>query len=374
MVQKGNVLLLLFFSWVSVAGAQDRASFDLRLDQDFESAEKTVELYEGLYGRPEAVAGLRGSQLALATTALLAQRRLSTRDLERSLEAVKFNQDLGEDLFRMKEARGNAGAIRELLDEVRRRRFADRVVGTVEQLFPPSARLKSRIPIYFVAFGHQNIDAFVRRVVWNGDEPAFVGEGNGELTIVMNLSKAVTYGRSVEERFFGVLSVVAHEVFHAAFGVYKDNSSGWRHYTATHQRPIDHLFALTQNEGIAYYLSLVHQTRGKLRPGWEEQVRTAFAAFSRNAEELLSPEISPRRASAIIRESNTSGYWESYGAMTGMIIARQIDQTLGRSALVETIASGPNDFFGKYVDLINRDGTLPALSPRVVQEIRRLRN
>jgi hypothetical protein len=374
MPKKRNALLLLLFLGVCVAGAQHRASFDLTLVQDFESAEKTLELYEGLYGRPGGVADLRGSQIALATTALLAQRRLSTADLERSLEAVKFNQDLGDDVFRMGEGRANAGAIRELLNEVRRRSFAERVIRTVEQLFPPSAAVKSRVPVYFVAFGHHNIDAFVRRVVWKGDEPQFVGEGRGELTIVMNLSKAVYYGRSIEERFVGVLSVVAHEVFHAAFGVYKDNSSRWRHYTATHRRPIDYLFALTQNEGIAYYLSLIQQTRGKLRPGWEEKVRLSFGTFSRNTEELLSPDVSPRRASDIVRESNTSGYWESYGAMTGMIIARQIDQTLGRAALVETVTLGPNDFFGKYVDLMKRDPTIPAFSPRVVQEIQRLRN
>ncbi len=374
MTQRQNVFLLLFFLGVCVAEAQHRASFDLTLDQDFESAEKTLELYEGLYGRPEGVAGLRGSKLALATTALLAQRTLSTQDLERSLEAVKFNQDLGDDVFRMREARANSGVIRELMDEVTRRSFADRVVRTVEQLFPPSADVKSRVPVYFVAFGHHNIDAFVRRVIWKGGDPAFVGEGNGELTIVMNLSKAVYYGRSVEERFVGVLSVVAHEVFHAAFGVYKDNSSRWRQYTATHRRHIDRLLALTQNEGIAYYLSLIHQTRGKLRPGWEEKIRSSFGTFSRNAEELLSPGISPRRASDIVRESNSSGYWESYGAMTGMIIARQIDQTLGRSALVETITIGPNDFFRKYVDLMEQDPTIPPLSPRIVQEIRRLRN
>jgi len=52
MTQRQNVFLLLFFLGVCVAEAQHRASFDLTLDQDFESAEKTLELYEGLYGRP----------------------------------------------------------------------------------------------------------------------------------------------------------------------------------------------------------------------------------------------------------------------------------------------------------------------------------
>jgi hypothetical protein len=50
-----------------------------------------------------------------------------------------------------------------------------------------------------------------------------------------------------------------------------------------------------------------------------------------------------------------------------MIIARQIDQTLGRQALSETIANGPADFFGKYADLMKRDGNIPVLSPLVIQ-------
>jgi hypothetical protein len=368
-----TICVSLLICVVCGAHAQRRATFDVALDQNLDSAEETLDVYGGLFGRPEGVAELRGSQIALATTALLAQRELTTQDLERSLEAAKYNQDLGDDVFRMKEARANAGAIKQLLAEVRRRNFGDRVVKTVEQLFPASATVKTRIPVYFVAFGHHNIDAFVRRVVWREDIPSFVGEGKGELTIVMNLSKAVSYGRSVDERFVGVLSVVAHEVFHAVFGVYKDNSAHWRRYYAGHQRYVDHLLALTQNEGVAYYLSLIHQTRGKLLPGWEEKVRSAFDSFSGGAEELLSPDVSSRRASEIIRQSNTSGYWESFGALTGMIIARQIDQGMGRSALVETIASGPIDFFGKYVDLMRRDPTIPQLSARVVREIQRMR-
>ena len=38
------------------------------------------------------------------------------------------------------------------------------------------------------------------------------------------------------------------------------------------------------------------------------------------------------------------------GAFTGMIVARQIDRAFGRDALRQTIALGPVDFFGKYID------------------------
>ena len=363
------VLLLL----QRVCPAQPGEYFNVVLRIDYASAEKTLELYRGLSGRPAEIAALRGSQIALSTTALLSQRELDTPALESALEAVKFNQNLGDDVFRMKAARENVDAISDLLSESQKRNFGQKVVSTVAQLFPPDAHVSTVIPVYFVAFGHQNIDAFVRRVIWRGDSPVFTGEGQGELTIVVNLAKSVNYGRSTDERFLGMLSVVAHEVFHAAFGVYKDSSPAWRAYYATHQTSLDQLLDLTHNEGIAYYLSLIQSARGKLPPDGLERAQRSFAQFNQSAAELLSSGTSARRAEDIIRLSNTSGYWESYGAITGMIIARQIDQTLGRQALIETIANGPEDFFRKYAGLMKGDNGIPALSAQLIEAVNRSR-
>ena len=351
--------------------AQQNDMFNVYLRIDYASAEKTLELYRGLGGRPADIAALRGSQIALSTTAFLAQRPLDTPELEEALESVKFNQGLGDDVFRMHDARANVAAISELLAEAQKRNFGQKVVSTVAQLFPSDARVSTMIPIYFVAFGHQNIDAFVRRVVWRGDTPSFTGEGQGELTIVVNLAKCVNYGRSVDERFIGMLSVVAHEVFHAAFGVYKDGSSVWKDYYASHRTPFDQLLDLSHNEGIAYYLTLIQSSRGRLPADGLERARHSFEDFNRNAAELLAPGTTFRRSEDIIRLSNTSGYWENYGAITGMIIARQIDQALGRQALSETIARGPSDFFGKYADLMKRDGNIPVLSGAIIQSATR---
>lgn len=366
-----HYLPILLLALVVPGSAQEHGEFQLVLELNYQSAEKAIELYQGLSGNPAEIARLRGSQLAMATTALLAQRRLDLALLENSLEAAKFNQGLGDDLFRMKDARANVLAIKELYTELRRRNFGQKVATTVEQLFPAGARVRGTLPIYFVAFGHQNIDAFVRRVIWQDDRPAFVGEQQGEPTIVVNLAKAVYYGRTVDERFIGLLSTVAHEVFHAAFDSYKDQSSVWREYYAKHQSYLDSFLDLTQNEGIAYYLSLVQSSHGRLPIDWQQRVGSAFAMFNRSAEELLSPAVPPHRAQEIIRTSNTSGYWESFASITGMVMAKQIDQAMGRQALTETIAKGPVDFFAKYVDASKRDGNLPALSPSLIQTIRR---
>jgi hypothetical protein len=358
-----------FLALLLPAYAQEHGEFQLVLELNYQSAEKTLELYQGLSGNPAEIARLRGSQLALATTAHLAQRRLDVQLLESSLQSAKFNQGLGDDVFRMKEARTNVVAIKELYTELRRRNFGQKVASTVEQLFPAGARVRGTLPMYFVAFGHQNIDAFVRRVSWENDRPMFVGEQQGEPTIVVNLAKAVYYGRSVDERFVGLLGTVAHEVFHAAFDAYKDQSPFWHEYYARHQSYFDSFIDLAQNEGIAYYLSLVQSSRGRLPADWQQRIGAAFAVFNRSAEELLTPSLPRRRAEEILRTSNTSGYWESFGSIAGMVMAKQIDQALGRQALTETVAKGPIDFFEKYIEAAKRDANLPALSSSVVQAI-----
>ena len=365
------VILLLTFS--THFHGQRSSHFDVRLVLDYESAEKTVELYKGLSGRPSEIAQLRGSRIALATTSLLAQRVLDIHTLEAALEEAKFDQISGDDVFRLKEARRAVGAIEGLLIEIKRRNFARKVTSTVEQLFPPDANIVTSIPIYFVAFGHHNINAYVRRVAWRGHVPIFVGEGEGELTIVVNLARAVYSGETVDERFIGTLSVVAHEVFHAAFGVHKDNSPIWHDYYIKHRTYLDQLLDLTQNEGIAHYLTFEQRFRGYLPPDWNQKVRASFEQFNESAGELLSPSIPSHRANELIRTSNTASYWDSYGAITGLFIARQIDQALGRARLVETVASGPFDYFEKYIALMERDNNLPKLSDDIVRFVERSR-
>jgi hypothetical protein len=355
--------------WLGTAASQTNPNFNVRLVLNFESAEKTIGLYEGLTGRGSEIAQLRGSQIATATTGLLAQQPLASSDLEKSLEAIKYRQLIGNDVFRLKEARENVAAIKELLAEIKHRNFAQRVTATVEQLFPATARINTSIPVYIVAFGHHNIDAYVRRVSWRGDTPVFVGEGEGELTIVVNLAKAVYYGRNADERFVGTLSVVAHEAFHAAFGVYKDTSPSWKAFYAERHSYLDALLDLTQNEGIAYYLSFEQRTGGYLPNDWDTRVRASFGEFNKSAGELLSTSLPPARANELIQRSNTAGFWESYGAITGLFIARQIDRSLGRAALVQTVADGPVAFFRTYTELERKDNNLPTLSAMISHAI-----
>lgn len=336
---------------------------------DYASAEECIRLYEDQFVNTGEIASLRGNTIATSTTGMIESKGIGAYLLKNNLDTLKHRLYFQTDVYNLEDAKRNVTAIREMLDALKRRNFSRRVMATVEQIFPRDVEVSARIPVFIVALGHENVDAYVRRIAWDGDMPRFVGEDEGELTIVINLAQAVKYSDNLEERFIELLGVVAHEVFHAAFGVYKENSPTWKLYERTHQRPIDILLDLTHNEGIAYYLSLEQQGRGRLPHDWDSRMREVFMTFNKNAKELLSPRTSGSRLSELIRSANLSGFWESYGSMTGMYIARTIDKELGRSSLIETLSLGPMDFFSKYIELTKNNAAFPNLNAALEQEI-----
>ncbi len=349
----------------ALSQAQMNPRFDVNLHIDYTSAEEMIQLFDDEPVGIDELASLRGNKIAASTTGLIADRASLTDKLADELDSLKFHQIIRDDVYHLEEGRKNSAAIKELLTEMQKSNFNRKVAATVEQIFPRDAEISLLVPVYVVALGHENVDAFVRRIIWHNDVPEFVGDSRGELTIVVNLSHAVAYADNLQDRYLSLLGVVAHELFHAAFAEYQDRSPVWQEYRRTHQRPFDELTDLTQNEGIAYYLSIDQRGHGYVPRDWYPSARTAFAAFDANAEELLSRTLTPERASALIRSANLSGYNESYGAHCGMFMAREIDLRLGREALIETIANGPVDFFQKYASLAARDNSLPPLSEAV---------
>jgi hypothetical protein len=364
-------LLLLGIFVTAYSYSQTNSNFNVNLLLEYSSAEQSIDLYEDQLVNTQALAELRGNRIAASTTGLIENRSALNNLLTSYLDSLKYHQIIQDDIYHLEDARKDVGPIKELLAEIKKQNFNRRVVATVEQIFPQDAAVTITIPLYFVVFGHENVDAYVRRIIWHGDTPQFVDDDEGELTIVVNLAKAVNYAPALEECFISLLGVVAHEVFHAAFGAYKDNSPTWKRYYRKHKRPFDILLDLTQNEGIAYYLSLDQRGRGYLPRDWYNRTRDVFKTFNTNASELLSPSISPNRVSKLIRAANLNGYWESYGSMTGMFISREIDLRLGRASLIETIALGPFNFFRKYLELTKEDSNLPRLRQKITAEILR---
>ena len=362
------VLVGLVCGWER-SPCQSNPNFNITLDLNYISAERMIDLYEDRFVSIDEVANLRGNRIAASTTGLIAHQGAEVADLKCFLDSLKDHAPISNDVYHLQSSREHMADIKTFLDEIKKSSFSRKVTATVEQIFPQNARVDAVVPLYFVALGHENVDAFVRRIVWHRDVPQFVGENEGTLTIVVNLAKAIDYPGKPQEKLTTLLYVVAHEVFHAAFGVYKDSSPLWKRYFAKHRQPFDVLSELTQNEGIAYYLSLEQAGKGNIPYDWDAKVREVFGIYNKNAGELLSGRLTSQRASELIRTANLSGYWESYGAMTGMAMAREIDNHLGRAALIETIANGPIDFFLKYISISDQYG-LPEFNKTIVERIK----
>ncbi len=349
--------------------SQDNPAFNVNLVFDYTAAEQSIALYKDRWVNTAALAELRGNRIAASTTGLIAESRTVPALLQSYLDSLRSHDIIRQDIYNLETARKNVATIEEMVTELKKRNFSQSVVATVEQIFPDNASVNVTIPVYVVALGHENVDAYVRRIVWENDAPRFVGESQGELTIVINLAGSVQYGRSLNERLISLLGVVAHEVFHAAFSSFKEHAPSWQRFYREHHTPFDALVDLVQNEGIAYYLSLDQQGRGALPRDWNARMGDVFAAFNKNAGEMLTSQITPHRAEQLLRAANLSGYWESYGAMTGMYMARAIDTRLGRGALIKTIGSDPYGFFRSYLTVVKEDSNFPTFSNTVLSAI-----
>jgi hypothetical protein len=349
------------------APAQSNPAFNINLSIDYTSAEQTLALLRDEYASTQQLSELRGNRIAASTTGLISGNGSAAALLKSYLDSLQGHQIIRDDVYRLEDARRNAGTIAALLDELQRRNFNSRVIATVEQIFPQDIPVSAVIPVYVVALGHENVDAYVRRIVWKGDVPDFADEDKGELTIIVNLAAAASYDVDPDSRLSSILVTVAHEVFHAAFGLYKDASPFWKKYRAAHTSAADYLLDLVQNEGIAYYLTLEQRLGDRLPQEWAARMEESFGTFNANIERLMSGRLSRKEVSDILYSANLSGYWESYGSMVGMAMAREVDRRLGREALIETISLGPLDLLRKYRSLTETDSGLPKLSPRLVK-------
>lgn len=362
---KAIIYILIFFATAQVPLNAQESSFNVTLRFDYTSAEQTIALLEDQLVNTQSLAELRGNRIAAATTGMIANRGETTVLLKNYLDSLKYHLQIYDDIYHLEEARKNVSAMKELLQEMKKRNFSQRVIATVKQIFPNDVSITTTIPGYVVALGHENVNAYVRRISWNDDEPMFLGGDNGELTIIINLARSVMDDDNLDDRFISLLGVVAHEVFHVAFGAYKEGSASWNEWQRIANRPIHILLDITHNEGIAYYLSLEQEGGGYVPRDWNNRMQEVFATFNERADELLSNQLTMTEATEILREANLSGYWESFGSMTGMFIAREIDRTLGRAALIETISRNPIDFFKKYLTLTDQNSNLPKLSENV---------
>lgn len=357
------VVLSIISSWHLSAQPEN---FNVSFRLDFQSVDALMELSEGRMANVNRAALLRGNQIAAATSALLAREPYSTERFAQELQRFRNGATMDNDMFGLADASRYRRQIQELSKESKRRNLDRRVLATIASFFPSSARITASIPVYFVAMGNENAAAFVRNVVWRGDTPVFVGDGEGEPTVVVNLTRSVPYLPEVQMQVVDMMSTLAHEAFHAVFGIYQLQTPAWQQLS---MRPEPHwwLAELVQNEGMAYLISLQQRSGGEFPDRQMPAAKQAVNDLNAALKELASPGITRERARELILNSNLSGSYEkNYGATAGMLMAYLIDQKLGRTRLTECLQYGPSSFFSAYQEVAERSAEYPKLDPAVL--------
>jgi hypothetical protein len=365
------VIKIFFLSYLIVFScssyARPERNFDFSLGLDYNAAEQTLNYYDYKTNNVKQVAELRGNRLASLTSILLARTEKSEDDFRLQLELSRNNSRFESDVYGFSAGKNHIKEIRKLIEELQHRRIDRRIVATIASFFPEEANISTRFSVYFVIVGNERAAAFVRHVVWNYDIPTFVGDDEGDPVIVVNLARIVEVTSGPESQFIEVLSTTAHECFHAVYSVLqKSLPESVKPSTIAEQ-----LMELTQNEGIAYYLSMQTHSGTETPPSqWFTATSRAFEVLNKVLIELHSPGLTQARARELMMNANLSGSFEgNYGATAGLRMAYEIDKNLGRPALTATLMGGGRAFLLAYKQACDMDGMLPRLDPRIIKAI-----
>jgi hypothetical protein len=351
------IVWMIWFAVMPTASAQNK--FDVSLMVDFSSAEQLLDYFDHQTANSARVAELRGNRLASATSVMLARTNRYNDDVVKQMELARDLAQYNNDLYGLLPAKQHIAELRKLLTEAKRRQIDRRVIATLQGYFPADTKLFSTIKVYMVAMGNEKAAAVVRRVVWHGDVPQFVGEEEGEPVIIFNLARVIETSSDVQIQFLELLATLAHESFHAVFSKLKETLPG----VYSSHSPSDELLDIVQNEGIAYYLSLeIHRQGRPLSPEWFNETAKAVDALNHALTELSSPGCSPTRARQLLMDANLSGSFSgNYGATAGLRMAYEIDTRLGRQALTSTLVNGTQSFVDTYRQACVREQMLPQI-------------
>ena len=163
---KLNIYFLLLVTLIisNVLG-QTNPNININLLLDYSSADQTIQLLEDRLVNTQILAELKGSRIAASTTGLIANNFSVTQHLQNYLDSLRYHQIIKDDVYHLETAREHVQEIKELFNEIKKSNFNRRVVATVEQIFPTDSRISILIPVYVVAIGHENVDAYVRRII-----------------------------------------------------------------------------------------------------------------------------------------------------------------------------------------------------------------
>ena len=183
-------------------------------------------------------------------------------------------------------------------------------------------------------------------------------DGSGP-TVIFNLSEALNYGGSTEERLAIVERVLAHETFHAVLRQVEYGKPGWERYHDP-MNTFDYIARVVLDEGVAHYIDWKGRagadTLFAARLSSREQ--RAFDQLALACRRLRDPRTDPEAREEILGMAATGPLWSKYGAISGMFAAWRIERGLGRDSLRAAIVGGPRELRRLYAAAAAADTSL----------------
>jgi len=185
---------------------------------------------------------------------------------------------------------------------------------------------------------------------------------SGAPAIVFNLSEALGYGESTEERAAIVERVLAHESFHAALRQVEFGRPAWDLYRDP-VNAFDYITRVMLDEGVAHYIDWKGRagsdTLFTAKVGGRE--RHAFDQLTLACRRIRDPRTDPDARSEIIGLAASGLIWSKYGAISGMFAAWRIEHAWGQDSLRAIVERGPREFLRAYREVAAEDTTLKRL-------------
>lgn len=185
------------------------------------------------------------------------------------------------------------------------------------------------------------------------------GLDGGGPTVLFNLSEALNYGGSTEERMPIIERVLAHETFHATVRQMEYGEPGWGIYH-TPMNALDYISRVIVDEGVAHYIDWKERDGADtlFAARLSSRERKAFEQLAIACRRLRDPRTDPEAKEEILGLAATGPIWSKYGAISGMFAAWRIERALGRDSLRAAIVGGPKELRRMYRSAAAADTTL----------------
>ena len=183
-------------------------------------------------------------------------------------------------------------------------------------------------------------------------------DGGGP-TVLFNLSEALNYGGSTEERMAIVERVLAHETFHAALRQLEFGQPGWRRYHDP-MNTFDYIARVMLDEGVAHYIDWKERAGADtlFAARLSSRERKAFDQLALACRRLRDPQTDPEAREEILGLAATGPIWSKYGAISGMFAAWRIERAWGRDSLRAAVVGGPRELRRLYATAAAADTSL----------------